>query len=241
MKKLFATSLISAFCALIVTSGAMAAIPWWLQPTICRPNPTNCYPSMGSGYDTGMWDATGNCWGLKMICPEALTQSASSPVAMGKLEIVNGAGIKNDFDTDVLNGDCFGSRKTIANGSQASVDGRYVNVWCNGVLDSADEFLPTGEITFGTQPTCRDLAPNGYIAVLNQKCYGKYYDPGKYFIECDGNNVMPKRIVQLNGADAIIGAGGGGYDYPENSAAAKSLFDRMQATSKSQKSEHFQQ
>ncbi|MDR0726685.1 MAG: hypothetical protein LBF37_01325 [Rickettsiales bacterium] len=239
MKRIFTVSLFSTLCAIILGGNAMAAIPWWLQPTICRPNPTGCYASMGSGFDDGMWDATSNCWGLKMICGQAIIPTASDSVAMGKTTITAGTGINNDFDTDLLNGDCFGSRKTTANGSMASVNGTYVNVWCNGILDSADEVLPTGEITFGTQPKCKDIAPNGWVAVLNQKCYGKYYDPSDYYIECEGNNVMPTRLIELNGAAAIIGTGSGSYDYPTDTNAAKSLFDKMQATSTAQKAQYF--
>jgi hypothetical protein len=238
MKKIFAV--LSGLCLLGAHGYALGAvIPWWQQPTICRPNPTNCYAVMGTGFDDAMWDVASNCRGMKTICAAAATNS-NQDVLMSKTAIAAGTGINSDFDTAVLDGGCFGARKTIANGSQASVNGKYVNVWCSGVLSSADETLATGEIvTAGAQPLCRDIAPDGWIAVLNQKCYGKYYDPSNYYIECDGNNLLPSRLIQLNGAIAITGTGGGNYNYPTTTAAAKTLFDTMQATSATKNAKYF--
>jgi hypothetical protein len=120
------------------------------------------------------------------------------------------------------------------------VGGTYVNVWCNGVLGSPDETLSTGEIvTSGAQPVCKDISSDGWVAVLNQKCYGKYYDPSNYYIECDGNNLLPSRLIELNGASPITGTGGGNYAYPTTTAAAKTLFDTMQASSAAQKAKYF--
>ena len=240
MKKALTLSLLTGFGGIVLTSPAMSATPWWLQPTICRPNPTNCYASMGAGFDTGMWDATGACWGLKLICPNALTTSPKDPVPMGKVEISSGTNIKSDFDVSILVEDCFGSRKTTANGSMASVNGKYVNVWCNGILNNPDEILPNGEITYGTQPVCRDLATDGFIAVVNQKCYGKFYDTSAYYIECSGTKVLPDRIIQLNGAMADIGTGSVDPNYPTDTAAAKALFDKMQSVSAAQKKQYFE-
>ena len=59
---------------------AATTTPWWQQPTICRMNPTDCYVGMGAGYDNGMWDAGGNCWGMKLICPEATVATNAAPV-----------------------------------------------------------------------------------------------------------------------------------------------------------------
>lgn len=228
----------SAFCSVLFTGMTFAATPWWEQPTICKSNPTNCYASMGAGFDTGMWDAVSNCWGLKFVCPDALSAATSQSVLMGKSEIMAGTGIKNDFDIDILNTDCFGVRKTIANGSMASVNGSYVNVWCSGILSNPDETLPSGEITLGAQPTCKDLAPDGWIAVLNQKCYGKYLEPNDYYIECEGNNVLPSRIIVLNGSEKIVGVGSL-PNHPIDTSTAKALFDTMQTVSASQKSKYF--
>jgi hypothetical protein len=220
-------------------NAAVAAVPWWQQPTICKSNPANCYAGMGAGFDDGMWDAVSNCWGMKMICPQALTAGGTDPVPKGKSAIAAGTGIKADFDTDILNSDCFGSRRTAANGSMASVNGSYVNVWCGGVLNNADEVLQTGEIMLGAQPTCKELAQNGWVAVLNQRCYGKYYDSSNYYVECAGSNMLPSRLIELNGASAVIGTSAGNYNYPTDVGAAKSLFDEMHATSASQKSKYF--
>ena len=240
MKKIFALSLFSGVCSIIIGTNSFAATPWWQQPTICRPNPTSCYASMGMGFDTEMWDATGNCRGLKLVCPNATTANDTDPVAMGKLTIAAGTGINPDFDTNVLANDCFGARKTTANGSMASVNGSFVKVWCNGVLPSPDETLSSGEIKFGTQPKCTDLSSDGWVAVLNSTCYGKYFDQSDYYIECEGNTETPKRIVQLNGATGITGTGSAPTTYPTSVAAARDIFDAMQATSAAQRAEHFQ-
>ncbi len=231
MKNLLIVSLI-----LSISAGAsMAAIPWWEQPTVCRVSPSNCYPSMGAGYDSSMWDVGSNCWGQKMICPEATIAQNDSPVAMERGEIARGTGIKQDFDTNVLNGDCFGVRKTINNGSMASVDGKFVNVWCNGVLDNVDEVLPNGEISFSANPSCTELADNGYIAVLNQRCYGKYYDTAQYYIECDAAGLLPARLIVLNGANYETTA----TNVPADQRAADAIFDTMHQASSAQHDKYF--
>lgn len=232
MKKLFFASLL---CGTAVISTAHAAAPWWQQPTICRLNPANCYSGMGAGFDSGMWDAGANCWGLKLICPQALTTARSEPIAMGRNEIANGNGIRRDFDTNILNGDCFGMRKTVSNGSMASVNGDYVNVWCAGILDNPDETIGNGEITYGAQPTCAKLAENGYVGVLNGRCYGKYYNMNEYFIECTGTDLMPSRLIVLNGADYTAPSSGA----PADKSAADAKFDKMESISKTQRAKYF--
>ncbi|MBO5662335.1 MAG: hypothetical protein J6S12_00535, partial [Alphaproteobacteria bacterium] len=92
MKKFFLLSI------LFTTLGANAATPWWLQPTVCRLNPTDCYSAMGAGFESEMWDASANCWGLKLICPQALTKYSTTPVAMGRNDIKKGTGINPDYD-----------------------------------------------------------------------------------------------------------------------------------------------
>jgi len=232
MKKIFFGSLFS----IIAANAANAATPWWQQPTVCRLDPTNCYVSMGAGYDSGMWDATGQCWGLKLICPDAMRQPQSDPVPMGRGDIANGTKLNQDFDINVLNNDCFGVRKTTANGTMASVNGKYVNVWCNGILDNPDETLTTGEITFGAQPTCAALAENGYVGVVNNRCYGKYYDTAQYYIECDGADIMPSRLIVLNGADYTLPMG----NAPTDKTAAEKIFDKMESVSQTQRAKYFQ-
>lgn len=232
MKNIIFISLLS-----IITAGsAVGATPWWQQPTICRLDPTNCYISMGTGYDSGMWDATSQCWGLKLICPDAVKQPQSQPVPMGRAEIARGTNLNPDYDTNILNGDCFGMRKTTANGTMASVNGKYVNVWCNGVLDNVDEVLETGEITYGAQPTCAALAENGYVGVVNKRCYGKYYDMAEYYIECTGSDLMPSRLIVLNGADYTLPMNGA----PADKAAAEEKFDRMESVSATQRAKYYE-
>ena len=157
------------------------------------------------------------------------------PTGVGKTEIAKGTEIKKDFDTNKLNGDCFGARKSTSNGTMVSVDGEYVKVWCNGVLDNPDEFLENGEITYGTQPTCSDLAEYGYVAIENNGCYGKYYDQSEYFIECDGNNLLPSRIILLNGADYNMPSG----NFPADESAADKIFDQMETISETQRQKYF--
>lgn len=231
MKKLVSISFISMFS---VITGA-SAIDWWERPTICRLDPTDCYSNMGIGFDEEMWDANSQCWGMKLICPEALTHEEYQPIPMGKTEIAKGTEIKKDFDTNKLNGDCFGARKSTSNGTMVSVDGEYVKVWCNGLLDNPDEFLENGEITYGAQPTCSDLAEYGYVAIENNGCYGKYYDQSEYFIECDGNNLLPSRIILLNGADYNMPSG----NFPADESAADKIFDQMETISETQRQKYF--
>lgn len=235
MKKLFLFSVVSC----LLMAHANAATPWWEQPTICRLSPSNCYTSMGSGYfyDTSepeSWDITSNCWGKKYICAEALKNSTETePVAMGRAEIADATRINADFDIMVLNGDCFGVRKTSSGGAMASVNGNYVKVWCSGILENPDdEYLENGEITSGAQPTCAYLAENGYVGIQNGKCYGKYYDDSQYAIQCNGET--PTLIV-LNGVDA--------HNTSESAIKTKSeadaLFNTMYQNAKLQYQAHF--
>lgn len=234
MKKMLLTSLVTLFPAL---AGA-ASIPWWQQPTICKLDTTNCYSNMyGAGYETGMWDSGSSCWGLKLICPEALISTSERyPVPMEKADISKGKNINKDFDTNKLNNDCFGARKTNNDGTKVYVNGELVNVWCNGILMDVDENLSNGEITYGPQPTCEELAIDGYIGILNKRCYGKYYDPSNYFIECTSKELLPSRIIKLNGADYMAPSG----SYPKDKSEATDLFNKMYENSKKQYDKYFE-
>ncbi len=197
MHKLYVTSVLSIMMAI----PAFGATQWWMRDTVCRMDPTTCYVGMGTGYDAGMWDANADCRGMKIICADALSPAGDEPQPIGYNEIRNGNGINPDFDVTILNGDCFGRRKTTAGGSQALIDGKYVNVWCSGILDTVDETVPNGEVTSGTQPTCQELADKGYIAVQNNKCYGKMLNSAEYYIDCSGATLLPSQIIVLNGAN----------------------------------------
>ncbi|MCM1295082.1 MAG: hypothetical protein NC311_06025 [Muribaculaceae bacterium] len=225
-------------CSFMIICNAHA-INWWEQSTVCRLDPTKCYSSMGTGYDPEYWDATSSCRGVKMICPDALIdQSFTDPQAMGRAEIAAGKLINSDFDVTVLNGDCFGSRKTMANGTQAIVNGTNVNVWCPGILDSNNiEQVASGEIlTSGTQPTCQSLANDGYIAVVNNRCYGKYFSDSEYFIDCGANaKLIPERIIILNGADYTTRTS----NAPASQSDANAIFDSMYNVSQAQRAEKF--
>lgn len=236
MKRLFFASVFCFGVAANVAMAATSSTPWWLQPTVCRISTTNCYISMGAGYDPGMWDANANCRGMKLVCPGALVAGGDEPTPMGKTELAKGTGIKSDFDTNALADGCFGARKTSANGTLASVNGKYVNVYCRGVLDSPDEIVATGEITTGAQPTCNQLAENGYAAVVNGRCYGKYYNPSEYYIEC-GSALTPSRLIVLNGADYMAGASA---NTPATLDAAQQKFDSMLKVSQTQHKKYFE-
>lgn len=237
-KAIFKYSTASILCAMFCGISHAATTPWWLQPTVCRLDPTGCYPTMGAGFDSEMWDATSNCWGLKLICPDALLDGSRTAQPMGRAEIARDGGkkISTDFNTDLLgpDGDCFGRRKTSENGTVASVGGTLVKVWCPGILNNPDETLTNGEITYGTQPTCSQLAENGYVGVENGRCYGKYFDSAQYYIEC-GNTLEPARLIVLNGADYTASMNGA----PADATAAEQLFDTMYSVSQAQHAKYF--
>lgn len=232
MKKAFIVS----FLCLSFAPAVAASIPWWERPTVCKLDPTKCYTSMGIGYDTEQWDADSGCWGMKIICPDALTAGGADPVAMGLRDIERGTGIKSDFDTNVLNGDCFGMRKTMDNGAMVMYGDEYVRVWCDaGILDGDVEYTEFGAYTSPeNQPTCSELADMGLVATLNGKCYGKYYDTAKYHIQCDGNDILPSRLVLLNGADYTTSS-----NAPADKNAANKLFDAMESKSAEQRNIYF--
>ncbi len=191
---------------------------------------------MGAGYDSEMWDADSSCRGMKWICADALTdKNATDAKLVGRADIAHGTGINSDFDINVLNGDCFGMRKTSAGGTKVLIDGKYVNVWCAGVLRNVDETLEFGEITYGAQPTCQTLADDGFVAIAQNKCMGKSFDTAEYFIECDGGDgTLPNRLIVLNGADANAS---GGMDSRD---AANQLMEKMYQVSQTQHKKYFQ-
>ena len=235
MKKIIITSILM----LAFGTGANAATtPWWLQPTVCKLDPTDCYATMGAGYDVELWDVTSECWGMKLVCPDALVKFTDEPTPISKRDTRDSKVIDSDFDVNLLspNGDCFGRRKTIEDGTMVSIDGKYVNVWCMGILDNADERTANGEITYGVQPKCATLAKNGYAAVKNNKCYGKYFDPNKYYIDC-GADTLPTRIIVLNGADYTAPSTGA----PVTKKDANKIFETMYSVSQEQKQKYFAQ
>ena len=102
MKKILTFSI---FCLSFAPNVFGATLHWWEQPTVCKLDPTKCYTTMGMGYDNELWDSDTKCWGMKLICPEALTTGGKEPVAMSLNAISKKTGIDNDFHTNVLNGD----------------------------------------------------------------------------------------------------------------------------------------
>lgn len=235
MKKIFIFSLLSF--SYICTCNA-ATTPWWLQPTICKLSSTNCYAAMGAGFDSELWDPTSSCWGQKLICGHALKNGGTDAVPMKRIDIANKVNIKDDFDVDMLSyeDECFGRRKTSDGGATTIVNGNPVKVWCTGILDDVDEVLANGEISHDKQPTCASLALDGYVGVKNNRCYGKYFSPDQYYIECGTSSLLPTRLVILNNADYTAPMNGA----PATKEAAEKIFEDMYKISKIQKQKYFQ-
>lgn len=244
MKKLL---ILLSICS--VTSAYAADTEWWFKDTICRPNTNKCYPSMGIGYDAGYWDAESNCWGMKYVCGEAIEKSSgdNKNLLMGN-EIVYYQNKYTDFDFSQLNtaSRCFGARKTKDNGSKAMINGEYVKVYCPGVLDSDAITVTNGEITMNYkgmgQPTCKNLADNGWLNVLNNnKCYGKKYSTSDYFIECDNAQVTNTRVIVLNGAKNYVTNTDGvsTSKYPTKIGDSNTIFDTMLSTAQKNRNEKF--
>ena len=232
--------LLFAICSFAIAPAAHAATPWWLQPTICKFNPTKCYTNMGAGFDTGMWDAGSNCWGMKLVCPDALTASPRDPQPVAKTVLMAGTGINADFDTDTFSSadGCYGTRR--GSGAYAMVNGVQVKVWCHGILMNPTETLSNGEITSGAQPTCAQLAADGIVAIQNGNCFGKKYSTNDYFIEC-GAGELPTRIVQIRGASNFVTGTGSAGGVPVTQSAANSMFDAMISTSTGRRNASFNQ
>jgi len=217
-----------------VTSVAAAGTEWWAQDTICRPVSNKCYTLMGTGYNTGFWDTSYSCWGMKYVCGNAIGKTKKVLADMGKIQDLQSNYTDFDFASLDTANRCFGVRKTKDNGSKAMVKGEYVNVYCKGVIDDTVESTANGEITSnykstGGQPTCKDLANNGWLKTLNGKCYGKKYPLPDYFIECDANQAANTRVIVLNGAANYIvnNDGTSSGNYPTKSEQANSVFDEM--------------
>jgi hypothetical protein len=166
---------------------------------------------------------------------------------MSKSEISDPAKVSEDFDLTALdNGaNCFGLRRTRNNGTSAKVGSQWWNVWCDGVLDSPDEDVGGGKIMLGAseQPTCSYLADHGRIGVLRDgKCYGSEdkYMPDENHLECDSGNLLPSRIVILNGAAPRMGGRTGepASKYPATDEAVAALFGRMVANAADQQRVH---
>ena len=231
MKKQFAILILG--CTACGTAFG-AVVDWWNKQTICDVNNTLCYASNTPGIDFSFedgWDISGNCRGKKYICPIALTNGGNAPVTMERADIARHVGLNSDFDTDtyVASDNCYGARKTSQNGALVLINGEYVRVWCNGLLSRPTETVANGEI--GPAPTCRELAEQNYVATLNGNCYGKYYDPARYSIDCDGETPV---IVVLNGAQYTPNV--------ENyitTFMANQRFSAMQTSAAAQRSIHF--
>ena len=211
------------------------------------------------------WDAVANCWGKKKVCPNAVIPAETEPVVMSKSEILNPAKVNQDFEfeTNAVNRrpgstPCFGVRKTRNNRSEARVSdsksSKWVRVYCKGIYEDPDEELtgPNGDeivgeimITEGRQATCQSLKETGHISVLveegSNKCYGDRLNKGlatEFFIECKGDNLLPEKIVHLEGAkDPVISTAANPSEspYPTTEEEVKALFSKMLATARDQR------
>lgn len=213
-------------------STSHAALNWWDQPTVCRANPSKCYNTMGAGYNADEWDSDADCRGKKIICGTALKPASNDNWAFSKKDIRDMNGINSDFNINILNGDCFGSRKTISNGLQAIYNNEPIDVYCAGVLENIYDYdyierVETGSILARTnQPKCSELAEYGYARAKNGNCYGKKYPTTKYYIDCASAN--DTRLIVLNGANYTEPMG----NNPRTLDAAEELFKQMIATAK---------
>ena len=225
MKKAFLLS----FLLIPFMGSSQAALNWWEQPTVCRANPSKCYATMGAGYDTEEWDKDADCRGKKIICGAALKPTSDDNWALSKTDIRKMNGINPDFNIDILNGDCFGARRTISNGLQAIYNDEAIDVYCPDILETIYDYkyienVETGSIlTRATQPTCKDLAEYGYARVKNSRCYGKRYSESEYYIDCSRGTNSDARLIILNGADYSAPMG----NNPRTMTEASETFDEM--------------
>ncbi len=225
--------------------GATSAIDWWMRPTICQVNKTNCYKTMGTGYNADAWDYSASCRGQKIICADALLDDSNGDTPMERADIARGDKIRSEFDINKLNGKCFGARKLTADGTMAAITGgKYTFMWCPGAVEN----IATTQIIDGKhiivderdQPTCSDLAYNGWVAQLNKKgkCYGVQYNPDDYHIDCGKTGLLPRRIVKLNGAYFMDKIDGGNFADKDKSDIEKT-FDKMQAAAQERHAKYF--
>ena len=225
------TRIFFALCTTLIFTHVAHAY-WWMPPTVCKMDTTKCYKVMGMGFDEEMWDGTSKCRGMKYICPEALASGGHEPELVGKIDLTNPKLVKSDYDMSLYDTyqNCFGMRKLSNDGTQAYYNGKYFNIWCNGILSKVDEVLENGEVSFTFQPTCETLAQDNYAAIKNGKCYGKYYDSQKYALEC-GTGLIPTRIILKNNADY------GNYSdrIPVTQNEADKIFEIMYENSLAQK------
>ena len=222
---------LSCILSLVIVSSASAY--WWLPPTICKKDTSQCYTATNGGIATEFWDTDAKCWGMKYICPDAITYYVREPKTFTKKELTDKSKFDPDYDLNLysVSDDCFGIRRINKEGNQAYVDGKYVNIWCNGILDKPDESFTNGEITYGEQPTCETLKKIGYAAVNTGTCFGKYYDESQYYIEC-GTALLPTRLIVLNNAYYGLHK----ESFPVTQTDADIIFDEMYKNSQTQKS-----
>jgi len=188
---------------------------------------------MGTGFEPKEWDMGAGCWGMKLICNEALTDpDGPVPEPKSKGDIATNNGISTDFDTNTLFGGCFGARK-IVNGNMTFIDGIPVKVWCPGVLNSPTVEWPNGNGAQPKPPTCEQLAANYFIDIDNGKCWGKKFPEPEYMITCEAGVA---RLFIMNGAQEISPRHS---SVPATHSAANDIFDIMQRAASEKRQMHF--
>ena len=244
----------------ISPAAAAPTIPWWERPTICQLSDESCWGAAAGQGINDEWDDKAACKGKKIICANAIIGGASKNEAFSKSEISSaektGVGkIDSDFDVYILDSrekddQCFGVRRTQNNGTSAKVSGApggWVNVYCMEVpgnfdeeLAGAGEHFPYGQIVTAPakpQPNCESLKGDGFMGILNGRCYGRDgYPDSDYFLECDSSKpsrLLPTTIVILNGADindiktSPWGATPPASSYPTTEQDADARFNAM--------------
>ena len=213
-----------------------AAANWWEMQSICKPDNTTCYKSpMGRGFEVGFWDTGAGCWGMKLVCGEALIEPQFDSEPKSKSDLAGNVGISTDFDTNVLFGGCFGARKITGGGSMTLINGQEVKIWCPGILESPDAVdLPNGEAQPNPQPDCEFLADREYVDILNGKCWGKKFPRPEYTIVCENGFA---RLFIMNGAQEITPIRSSSI--PATQSAANAIFDDIQRAASERRSKHF--
>ncbi|MCL2369432.1 MAG: hypothetical protein FWC83_02030, partial [Alphaproteobacteria bacterium] len=224
-------SLIFAGFSLLFIASA-DAMNWWERPTICQAVPFTevCPGAGGPGFEMQMWDTTGisptqGCWGVRRICREAFLIEPTDPrddyIARPRHSTLTSMQIRSEFtiySTNEINAfnaerGCYGVRLMAADSTRAvCTPYRTTPVWCPDVAESFPhinwERVGTGYMSCTENPTCRELAERGWVAMRGANCYGREfpYDNGLgYFIECpsDINEQAATRIVRLNTAGVV--------------------------------------
>ena len=240
MKRLLALSLVFGMFAF-----SAHAINWWNRPTICQPVYDTCAPMGTPGWEMQFWDVAASCWGVKMVCGDALVGQIAHEVPFpsnSQMQVQIGFDI-TEFDAER---GCFGVRAGGTEPDTVNCPGGDVRIWCPGILGDLGFFSASrgaGEYSCLARPTCADLASVGVVAIRNNNCWGVRYVYPEFFIECVGDSELPRRIIRLNGADwRPAPAGGGPIQAPPMGGTrptASDIFQRMREIATDNRNRYF--